>query len=66
VSETTNGETCQTCQGTGIVDVQEAMHCAACDGTGKIMESDCICCLGVGQQQVTINAICPDCDGLES
>jgi DnaJ-class molecular chaperone len=50
------------CNDTGVIEIREAMKCAACDGTGQILGSPCICCGGSGEQQILVRAICPKCD----
>jgi DnaJ-class molecular chaperone len=54
---------CRTCNDAGVIDEDEPIECAACDGTGKTMGTLCICCDGSGEQQVMAKAICPDCMG---
>lgn len=43
------------------MDSIEAMRCAACEGSGRILEACCLCCDGVGSQQVTVKMLCPEC-----
>jgi DnaJ-class molecular chaperone len=54
---------CSKCDGAGVIDEEDSIPCAACDGTGMIMNSPCACCDGSGWQRVMIKAICPDCLG---
>jgi hypothetical protein len=46
-----------------VIDEDEPIPCAACDGTGTILASPCISCDGADIQHVTTKAICPDCLG---
>ena len=52
---------CPVCKGTGILKVTEGLRCAACDGSGRLLDAPCICCNGEGVQQVIVKAICPSC-----
>jgi DnaJ-class molecular chaperone len=54
---------CSKCQGVGYVLSVETIVCGACDGTGRLLDSICICCNGAGKQMVEINVVCDICDG---
>jgi DnaJ-class molecular chaperone len=54
---------CEFCNNTGMIQLDELMKCAACEGTGKIYGNPCVACQGTGQQQIVVSVVCPKCEG---
>jgi hypothetical protein len=52
---------CELCNGTYLVESVDSLVCAACCGTGKILGGSCICCNGLGEQEVRVKEYCPSC-----
>jgi DnaJ-class molecular chaperone len=54
---------CSVCGGAGFVVESQLLKCLACEGTGKIHKRICVCCDGLGEQQVAAKVLCLKCDG---
>jgi RecJ-like exonuclease len=52
---------CPVCNGTGVVDAEELIHCAGCERAGRILGTVCEFCDGFGERTITVKAICPKC-----
>jgi DnaJ-class molecular chaperone len=52
---------CPVCNGTNVVDAEELIACAACEGTGKVLGTMCEYCDGFGERLIIVKAICPRC-----
>jgi DnaJ-class molecular chaperone len=52
---------CPVCNGTSVVDAEELIPCAACEGTGKVLGTVCEFCDGFGEREIIAKAICPKC-----
>ncbi len=53
---------CTTCQGTGYVPAKEYLFCPACESTGKLFDSDCMCCEGKGRIAIAVEVLCGECE----
>jgi hypothetical protein len=54
---------CTKCRASGYAYSEESIPCSACEHTGKIAGSLCICCDGEGSQMVDVKVLCRICKG---
>jgi hypothetical protein len=54
---------CWTCRGTGFVIIFDAIPCAACYSTGRLLGETCSACDGIGKIAAETSVACELCSG---